>query len=97
MTTLGNYYISKTLRRFGKLNVHWPHRSDVLLDYRINRAPPLGEVPLQATNESNVIRRIHKNLDVHLFEQTRLGKNQNALYNHNRLWFDGSGGRESRV
>src|SRR2546425_1321545 len=88
MTTLGNYYVSKTLRRFDKLNVHRPHRGDVLLDYRINRTAALGEVALQAANEPNVIRRIHENFDIHLFEQTRLGKNQNAFYDHNRLRFD---------
>src|SRR6185437_8947370 len=88
MTTLRNDDVCMTLRRLDKLHVHGPNRPDVLFDNRIERAPALGKIPPQAANETNVVGRVDKNLDVHLLEQTRLGEDQNPFEDDNRFRFD---------
>ena len=97
MTTFGNNYVGEPLRWFDELHVHRAHRGEILLDYRVERAAALGDVPLQAANEAHVVRRVDENFDVHLFEQARLGKNQNPFDDHNRFWFDGSSRGQPRV
>src|SRR2546423_6204812 len=97
MTTLGNYYVSKTFGRFDELHVHRPHCSRVLLDHRIDGASALSDVATQTSNEPQVVRRIDEDLDVHLFEQARLGKDKDSLHDHDWLRLDARGRGQTRV
>jgi hypothetical protein len=55
--------ITSAKRFDGSTNcMHWPHRRDVLIDYRIKCAPALGDVAAQAAYEAKVVRRIDKSL-----------------------------------
>src|SRR5215813_3919467 len=85
MTTLRNDDVSKTLRRLDELNMHRPDRSDVLIDDRIERPPAFGDVTAEAANKAQIVRRIDKDLDIHLLEQTRFRKNQDAFDDDNRF------------
>ena len=68
--------------------MHWPHRSQVLLDNRFNRAAPLRDVAAQTTDKTNVVGRINKDFYVQLFEQPWVGEDEYAFDNYNRLGFD---------
>src|SRR6185369_12460219 len=97
MTSFGDDDIGESFRRFDELNMHGPHRRDVLLDYRIQSATALGNIAPQAANETHVVRSIDEHLNVHLLEQPRLGKNQDTFDNHDGLRRYRGGGRQSRV
>src|ERR1051325_421701 len=68
--------------------MHRANCGQVLFDDRFHGASSFRDVASQATNKTNVIRRVDENFDVELFEQARVDENQNALDDHNRLGFD---------
>jgi hypothetical protein len=54
-------------------------------------------VAAQTPNEADIVGRVDKNLDIHLFEKTRLGENQNAFDNNYRFGFNQPGFMQTRV
>src|SRR6266496_2591321 len=88
MPAFRNDYVCITFRGFDKLHMHRSDRSQILLDYRFHGASSFGNVPTQAANESDVVRSIDENFNIHLFEQTRLGKDENTFDDHNRFWLN---------
>src|SRR5689334_3572010 len=77
--------------------MHGADGCQILLDHRIERASAFGDVATQAANETNVVGRVDENLDVHLFQQTRLGKDQNAFDDDDGLGIDTSGVGQTSV
>src|SRR5207253_10755892 len=97
MTTLWDDDVGKALRWLDELHVHRPHRGHVLLDHRVECAATLGYVATESTNKANVIGSIDEHFDIHLFQQTRLGKNQNTFDDDNRFRRDWRGVGQARV
>src|SRR6185436_16028275 len=60
MSTFRNDDVSVAFRRFDKLHMHWSNRSNILLNNGFHRATALGNVAAQATDEPNVVGRIHE-------------------------------------
>ena len=77
--------------------MHRPHRRSVLIDHRIKRPSALGDITPQPANETQIVRRIDENFYVHLLEQTRLGKNQNAFDDYDGLRLDARRRRQTRM
>src|ERR1043165_1708674 len=88
MTTLRNDYVCMAFRRLHKLHVHGPNGLQVLFDNRFDGAAALGDVASQTANETNVVRRIDKDLDIHLLEQTRIDKDQDSFDDDDRFRLD---------
>src|SRR6185503_5334630 len=88
MTALRNYDVCMALRRFDELHVHGPDRREVLFDDGFHRAIALGNISSQPAYESNVVRRIDEDLDIHLLQQTRVGEDQDTLDDHDGFWLD---------
>src|SRR4051812_4591660 len=97
MPTLRNNYVCKTLRRLDELHVHRPHRRDVLVDYRIKRAPALGDIAAQTADETKIVRRIDEDFDGHLLEQPWLGEYQNPLDDDDGFRRNAGRGRQARM
>src|SRR6476646_7889104 len=88
MTTLGNYYVCMSLRRLDKLHMHRSDGFYVLLNHRLNGATTFGNITPKPPDKSNVVGCVDKNLDIHLFEQTRFSKDQDSLDYNDRLRLD---------
>src|SRR5205823_4188759 len=58
---------------------------DVLLDYRIERATTFRDIAPQTANETDIVRSVDENFYIHLLQQTRFSKNQDAFNDHDRL------------
>src|SRR5689334_14192320 len=68
--------------------MHRPYRPLILLKCSLESPAPLDNVSLKASDQSHVVRRIDEDPEVKQIEHPRLGKDQNALNDHDRLRFD---------
>jgi hypothetical protein len=75
----GHDEVRVALRRLDELEVHGPHRSEVLLLHRLERAPAIGEVAPQAPEDAHVRVGVDEELDVQHAAQRLLGQHQDAL------------------
>src|SRR6201988_5477669 len=85
MTTLRNDYVGMPFRRSTKRHVQGPDVRQVVFDNRFCGAAALGHVTPQTADETNVVRSVDKYLDIHLLQQTWIGKDQNAFNDDNWL------------
>ena len=75
--------MTSAYRLLGSTNlVHGPDGGQVLADHRFHGTTSLGDVPLQAADEADVGVGIHKDLDIHQLSQGLVGKDQDALHQH---------------
>src|SRR5262249_14989777 len=56
-----------------------------------------GDITPQTSNEANVVGCVDEHLKVHLFQQARLSKDENALDNDDWFGLDASGSRQPRM
>ena len=90
-------HVRVPLGRLDKLQVHRPHRREVLTDHVGHQAPTLDHVTLQPADETNVVRHVDIDLDVEEIAQPLVGKQQYAVHQHDRTRLHVHPARRSRV
>ncbi len=85
IVALGNDDVRKTLARLHELQMHGPHRGQVLIHHGMRRTPALHDVAAQTADETQVGVGIHEDLQVHQGAQLGPLENQNALHHDDRL------------
>jgi hypothetical protein len=55
--------------------------------------PALRQDRAASDDETNVVRRVDEDFDVHLFEQVAARRNQDAFEYDDRFWFDSARAR----
>src|SRR5688572_7774176 len=84
----GNNDVRGTLRRLDELEMHRPDRAFILLESSLERPASFIDVAAEPPHKADIVRRIYKYANVQKIENTRFGKDKNALHDHDRPRLD---------
>ncbi len=84
--TFGDNDIRETFCGFHELDKTRADSIHILVDHGFDRATAFGNVPLQTTNEADILICVHKELHRAKVAQLRFDKYQDPFHQDNWLW-----------